>query len=313
MTNRETYAEICRKHPDIPVFAHPWWLDATGTQWDVVLSKKGDTIRGAWAHPMEQKLGVKIIRNPFFTPYLGPNVFYPADIKQTNRDSHEYDTVADLVQQMQPAPVWSLALQPGLKQAGIFCRAGLQQTVQQTFIIDITADEATLLGNMKESLRKNIRQAATEVSIAAGNDMLPQLHTYYNNMLHRKGKGAYISQQQLQGLLDACIANNAGTLWVAKTGDTIHGILWHVWDARCSYGLCLGQNPASDNYKAMSLLLWHAIKAAKKMGHTCFDLEGSMDEGVERFYRNFGGQRELYLILSKNTSRTWKLKQMLRG
>lgn len=313
MTNRELYIQICRDHPGVPVFARPWWLDATGTNWDVAISRKGDMIRGIWAYPIEQKLGVTLIRNPFFTPYLGPSVFFPTDIKEANKDAFEYETIADLLQQLPPAQVWALAVQPELKQAGLFKRAGLQQSVQQTFLIDLAADEATLLSNMKESLRKNLRQAAPEVNIIADNSLLPQMYVYYNSMLTRKGKGSYVAQAQLQRLHDACVANNSGTLWVAKTGDTIHGILWHVWDGHTSYALSVAQNPDSDNYKAMSLLLWHAIKEAKKMSHTHFDFEGSMDEGVERFYRNFGGMRALYLILSKNTSRIWKLKQMLRG
>ena len=61
----------------------------------------------------------------------------------------------------------------------------------------------------------------------------------------------------------------------------------------------------------MSLLLWHAIKEAKKRGNKTFDLEGSMDEGVERFFRNFGAGRALYIVLHKNDSLLWKLKKMI--
>ena len=42
-----------------------------------------------------------------------------------------------------------------------------------------------------------------------------------------------------------------------------------------------------------------------------FDFEGSMDPGVEKFFRNFGGMRELYLVLRKNESLLWKLKERL--
>jgi lipid II:glycine glycyltransferase (peptidoglycan interpeptide bridge formation enzyme) len=72
------------------------------------------------------------------------------------------------------------------------------------------------------------------------------------------------------------------------------------------------QKPGNDNYKAMPALLWHCIKEAKARCNTYFDLEGSMDPGVERFFRGFGGNRELYLVLQKNDSLLWKLKQMLR-
>ena len=47
------------------------------------------------------------------------------------------------------------------------------------------------------------------------------------------------------------------------------------------------------------------------MGISQFDLEGSMDDGVERFFRNFGGDRVLYMVLMKNKSFIWRLKQMI--
>jgi lipid II:glycine glycyltransferase (peptidoglycan interpeptide bridge formation enzyme) len=62
----------------------------------------------------------------------------------------------------------------------------------------------------------------------------------------------------------------------------------------------------------MPALLWHCIKEAKARGNACFDMEGSMDQGVERFFRGFGGQRELYLTLQKNDSLIWKLKSLVR-
>jgi lipid II:glycine glycyltransferase (peptidoglycan interpeptide bridge formation enzyme) len=110
----------------------------------------------------------------------------------------------------------------------------------------------------------------------------------------------------------ACEANDAATLWVAKSADKIQAIVWQVWDNRCSYYFMGGQNHEGNSYKAMSLLLWQAIKEAKRRGHSTFDLEGSMDEGVERFFRNFGGNRSLYVVLQKNDSLLWKMKQMVR-
>lgn len=313
MNNKTLYKTICEQHPEIPVCAQYHWLNAVCGQWDVAIARKGDNVRGVWAYPLEQKAGVALVRNPFFTPYLGPTVFFPHDMKESNRDGYEHEIIAELLKQMPKADVWSLSVQPGLKQAGLFKQHGLEQTVQQTFLIDLQQDETMLLGNMKDSLRKNIRQAQKEMTISAEPSALPALYSFYSAMLARKKKAPYMSQAAMQQLLDACTANDCGTLWVAKTGDTIHGILWHVWDGQCGYALSMGQNPESDNYKAMSLLMWHAIKESKRMGQQIFDCEGSMDPGVERFYRTFGGRRELYLVLSKNESAVWKLKQLIRG
>ena len=111
--------------------------------------------------------------------------------------------------------------------------------------------------------------------------------------------------------MDACKKHDAASLWVAKDGDIIQAIVWQVWDDNCSYYFMGGQNPEAGGYKAMSLLLWHGMKEAKKRGQKTFDLEGSMDEGVERFFRSFGGTRALYLILHKNESLLWKMKNLI--
>lgn len=313
MNNKEKYIAICDSNPSIPVFAQYWWLNVVCPGWDVAIVYKGDRLAGTWAYPVEQKAGVTLIRTPFFTPYLGPFVFFPADIKDSNRDGYEYETIQELLKQIKKADVWSLAMPPGLQQAGLFRQNGMQQSVQQTFIFDLLNDEPALLANMKESLRKNIRQAEKDITITNEPGKTALLCEFYTQLLQRKGKQAYTPAHMLTTLVNESVAHSAGALWVASTGDVVHGVLWHVWDGRCGYNLCLAQNPASDNYKAMSLLIWHAIKASKTMGHISFDLEGSMDEGVERFYRTFGGIRTLYMILNKNESLLWRLKQLLRG
>jgi hypothetical protein len=313
MTSKEQFIQLCHHQP-VQLFAQPWWLDAVCDSWDVALVKKGDKVIGAWPYPLEKKLGVSLLRTPLLTPYLGPQVFPPSDLKESNRDSFEHETVAALMAQLPPARFWHLNLPPGMKQAGLFKKYGLHSHVQQTFLLDLAVDEATLLGNMKDTLRRNLRAAEAEITIGNDPTQLAQLYAFQKHTLGRKGSALPYTVAYLQCIMDACLAHNACALWIARDKDgTIQAMVWQVWDAHRSYYFMGGQNPEGNNYKAMSLLLWHAIKEAKKKGNTTFDFEGSMDEGVERFFRNFGGTRALYIILNKNTSPIWKLKQAILG
>ena len=246
------------------------------------------------------------------TPYLGPVVFYPADIKESNADRFEHETVAELIKQLPDAKVWHLAIQPGIKQAGLFRNNNLIIAAQQTFLLALDKGEETLLANMKDTMRRNIRQAEKEVTISNAAECLPDLYSFQKNTLAQKGLSPAYSFKDLGKIMDACLAHNAAALWVAKAGQEIQAIVWHVWDKQRSYYLMGGQNQEANSYRAMSALIWHVMKEAKKMGHTTFDLEGSMDEGVERFFRGFSGQRELYLVLQRNDSLLWKLKKMIR-
>lgn len=312
MSNKETYISLCGTRHGIPVFAQPWWLDAVCHKWDVAITKKGDQVAGAWPYPVEKKIGVSLLRTPMLTPYLGPLVFFPHDLKESKADSYEHEIIAGLIKQLPNAPVWHLAIQPGIKQAGIFRQCDLHVQVQQTFLLELDEEEETLLANMKDALRRNIRQAESEVTITNSPEHLKDMFAFQKNTLSRKGKSFIYSLSDLQKIMDAALAHNCTALWVAKTADgNIQAIVWTVWDDKTSYYFMGGQNPDTNSYRAMSLLLWHTMKQAKNRGNSTYDLEGSMDEGVERFFRNFGGDRALYIVLMKNKSVLWKLKQMI--
>jgi len=312
MSNKDIYEKICSQNKEIPVFAQPWWLDAVCKNWDVAISKKGDYIAGAWPYPIEKKIGVVLMRTPMLTPYMGPQVFYPNDLKESNYDSFQHETIADLIKQMPNAPVWNLAIQPGIKQAGLFKQNKLEPKVQQTFLLELKEDEKTLLDKMKEGVRRNVRIAESEVTITNSPEHLKDIFKFQKNTLTKKGKTFKYSLKDLQKIMKAGQDNNSSALWVAKTPEKkILAIVWHMWDAKCSYYFMGGQNPEANSYRAMTLLLWHSMKHAKNQGNTIFDLEGSMDEGVERFFRNFGGDREIYIVLMKNKSLLWKLKMAL--
>ncbi len=312
MSNKEIYKKLCGNRKDIPAFSQPWWLDTVCNEWDVAITMKGEHVAGAWAYPLEKKIGVTMVRTPMLTPYLGPLVFFPHDLKESKQDGYEHETISDLIKQLPDAPVWHLSLQPGMKQAGLFKQHKLHSQVQQTFLLELREDEETLLNNMKDAVRRNIRIAESEVAITNDPEHLKDLYKFQKSTLAKKGKNFPYSLKDLQRIMDAGMANNATALWVAKTADkTIQAIVWAIWDEKTTYYFMGAQNPDTNSYRAMSLLLWHSMREAKRRGNTQYDLEGSMDEGVERFFRNFGGDRALYIVLLKNRSLLWQLKKLV--
>ena len=316
VTEKELFITICRENPAaLPVFTQCWWLDAVcddKADWNVALTMKGDQVTGIWPYMLSERLSISMMRNPRLTPYLGPHVFFPPDIKASNRDSYEYDVMEQLLDALPDADVWGLSLTPGLKQAGLFRRAGLKIEVQQTFLCSLEEDEGPIFQHFKEPLRRNLRAAEKALTISAEPETVGMLYAFQSATLAEKRVAQPYTEAHMQTLLDACVANDAGTLWVAREGDQVQAIIWNVWDAETSYYFMGGKNPATDNYKAMSALLWHCIREAKARGNKTFDFEGSMDAGVERFFRAFGARRELYLILKRDGHWLWKLMGALR-
>ena len=314
MTEKEIFRAICAQNPaSIPVFMQCWWLDAVCDAWDVAMTLKGDQVTGVWPYSIEEKWSIAFRRNPRLTPYLGPHIFYPSDIKESNKDSHEHDVIEQLIAKLPDADVWRLAQYPGLKQAGLFRHYGLKIEVQQTFLLSLTEPEDTLFHDFKEPLRRNIRAAEKEITISADPSCIQELYDFQKATLFRKRVNQLHTLEDMQRLLKPCLEHNQGTLWVARKEGVVQAVIWNVWDDKCSYYFMGAKNPEVDNYRAMSALLWYAMREAKQRGNILFDMEGSMDPGVERFFRNFRGKRELYLVLRKESHWLWKLKRLVKG
>ncbi len=313
MSEHSALQKINAKHT-IPVFCQKWWLDIIAPNYDFVFAEKGDEITGLWAYQTETKMGVKLMRTPLLTPYLGPVVFYPGDLKPAAADNFQHEVVGALYKKLPPVEVMNLNIAPEIVQVGLFKNNGLNCTARQTFYIDLNQGEETIFADFKESTRRNIKQGEKSISVLRDDSLLPLLFNFYEHTLTgKKGKSVHFDYNLMQRLYSACTENNAGCVWVAKSGDDVLAMIWQVWDKEKSYYLMGAKNNLQNENNAMPCLLWHAIKHAKTLGCTTFDFEGSMDPGVERFFRTFGATRKMYLQLTKNTSKVWKLKELLRG
>lgn len=313
MNLKQQYRDFCSKQGDIPLFLQDWWLDVVCSDWDVAIVMNGDQVSGIWPYPIEQKAGVTLHRNPALTPYLGPYVFYPHDLKDSKRDNFEHEVVAELLSQIRATKVWWLALLPNQKQVGLYNASGFDIQPRQTFIMPLQDTEEEIFSRLHEDYRRNIRKAESEMTIEHDPGLLPSLWQYQKATLDRKDVNMHFSVEQLQKLFDACLQRNCTALWVAKKAGEVQAILWHIWDGVRAYYLVGSKNPATKDNRAMTALIWKAISESKKMGKYSFDFEGSMDPGVEKFFRNFGAERTLYLVLQKNDSLLWKLKEKIKG
>lgn len=311
MTNKETYRLFCASGAAVPVFLKDWWLDAVCPDWDVAITKNGDAISGVWPYRVERKINVTILRDQVLTPYMGPYVFYPADLKASKRDSFQHETLTNLLEAMPDVKVWHVSTLPGLKQAGLLTEFEFDIQLRQTFIMPLHEPMEDIFSRLHEDYRRNVRKADKELTITNEPEMLHQLWGYQKSTLDRKQVRTLFTQQQMQTIFEACISHDSAALWVARRDDEIQAIMWHVWDENQAYYLMGSNNPQSKDNRSMTALVWNAIKQSKLMGKSGFDFEGSMDPGVEKFFRNFGGMRELYLVLRKNESLLWKLKERL--
>jgi hypothetical protein len=94
-----------------------------------------------------------------------------------------------------------------------------------------------------------------------------------------------------QNLLELFQVRNAN-------GELVAAALTGTFAGKTSY-LMSAQSPVAQGSGAMNLCLAKAIESACSKSQI-FDFEGSMIEGIEAFFRGFGGRPEPYLIIEKN-------------
>jgi hypothetical protein len=281
--------------------------------WEVTLAYNGEALAGAWPYFPTQKWGISFWRNPPLTPYLGPQIYFPPNLKVRNRERFAHRTTEALLKQRTPLPhVCAVGLEPAFKRAGLLKRSGFEVAARQTFLLKLDADPVTLLTQTDEDLLRRLRRSAAGLQICEAPELAGQLWVGQEETLQRKGAGRPAHNRALlERAVAASVANGQGMLWAAREGETLSALLWTVWDTDQTY--YLGSTQFSGGHPdAVIKLLWHAIEAAHHRGNATFDFEGSMDAGIEHFFRGFGGQLETYLVAKRNASLLFKARALLR-
>lgn len=312
MSRQLIYRQVSEAH-SLPLFFQPWWLDITALHWDAAIAEdKG--ILAVWPYTVEKKAGIAIIRNPLLTPYLGPCFFLPEyerEMKRLNKEDKIYNSFWE---QLPDWDFFEVQCLPGYNNFLPFHHKGFTHTQRITYRIDLKAAETEIFGSMDASKRTHIRNAEQDLKIADGISGIHDFYKAHKETLVRKGEAYPYSAAYFEKLIKTCMERNAGTLNVAinTNGDTSAWV-FTAHDAETMYLLLSAANKSAMHNGAVSLLIWEAIKHAKSLGLKVFDFEGSMDTGIEMFFRSFGGKRVSYLSCTSNKSKLWRLKRALLG
>lgn len=185
-------------------------------------------------------------------------------------------------------------------QAGGWRFSADQIQFRNTVLVDLTADEETILARMKQKTRYNIRLAARKgVSVrTATPDDWPLLYRMYAETAARDGflirPEAYY--RTVWQTFTAAEDPHAEALLAEVAGEPVAG-LWLFTFGERSYYFYGMSRPLHREKMPTYLLQWEAMRRAKARGCTVYDLWGAPDVfdesdrmwGVYRFKSGFGG------------------------
>ena len=303
------------------IFQSPWWLDATAGKgnWGIAEVKQDGQVVASMPWVLKQNsLGMIILSQPALTQTLGPWIAEPSmKTKYATRLAREKDLMGALIDQVPQYHVFRQNFSPEITNWLPFYWRGFQQTTRYTYRLNSLADTQSLWKNFQENTRCEIRKAEKKgISVEATDDIESFLDVNEKTFL-RQGMKLPYSRDYVRRLYSACLANNAGKIFLAKEPDgRVHAGNLIVWNQHCAYYLMGGGNPCLRNSGAASLAMWHAIQYAVTVSQI-FDFEGSMIESVERFFRAFGAIQTPYFSLthipSKRAAMALGLRSTLRA
>jgi hypothetical protein len=313
---KQLYADFIKKWHCLSVFHQPAYLDtmASPANWHPLLyhGASGE-VQAVWPLTFTTRWGIRIIRNPPLTPWLGPLIRYPEGATSLQRYQLECKVYKHFAETVPNVPFFRQRFAPEVRNGLPFQWAGFEQQVRYTFRLDLNHPIEVLWQGLKPTLRNRIRKGQQRLQLQEGGDWA-QLYRDLQATLARQGQSLGVGREKWEALSGYLHQASAGQLHAAvdEKGEVVAQVLL-VWDNSVSYALVIASKggAASTSY-TMPALLWHCILWSKAKGLRIFDFEGSMLPGPARFFATFGAYMQPYYQFTKYKNRLWEALALFR-
>ena len=261
------------------IFHEPWWLDAaTGGNFDFVEVSSGGRVTGRLPFSLTTHFGVRTIRMPDLTYFLGPGIDEGEGSPNT-RFLKRLEITRELLRRLPSASWQYIKCHRGIDDAVAFQESGFRTYVQFTHEV-LPDDEEVLWRNMRNKTRNVIRRAE-ELTVTEMTDPSEFIRLYDRN-LELNGRRNALRSARWNKLISACLVRGCGRILAAHKNNQVMAANFCVWDKRSAFYLLSTRRHDSGN-GAASLLVWEAIKDSARRG-LIFDLAGVGDRGSVLLY-----------------------------
>jgi peptidoglycan pentaglycine glycine transferase (the first glycine) len=188
-----------------------------------------------------------------------------------------------------------------------------------TRIIDLSADEDALYGDLRKKWRQYVNKARTGGVrvVDAGPERLEEFYAIYRETADRAGF-LIRALSAYRDVWDAYAPDGRARLLFAELPDgTPAATLFLVRSGSRVVEPYGGMTQAGADSRANYLLKWEAIRTSKAAGATSYDMWGLAHPGIAHFKTGFGGREVRYigawdLVLDRVGRRTYSLAVQAR-
>lgn len=313
MNNKDKYRKLCEKDKTVPIFSQPWWLDTVcaGTDnWDVVIFEKGGQLLGALPYFVKRKYGFTILTSPKLTQTLGVWLA-PSKTKYANKLKKEKEIMQGLISSLPKYHIFFQSFHNSITNWLPFYWKGFEQTTKYTYVIEDLTNIDSVWNATNPNIKTDVRKARKILEVVS-DISFEEFYRVISLTYKRQNLEITYSFDFLKKVFDETLKHDSGKIFCAvdAQGNT-HAVVFLIWDENTAYYLIGGADPELRNSGAASLCVWEAIKFSATVSQT-FDFEGSMVEGIERFFRGFGAKQKPYSRIMKFNSIFFGLYYYLR-
>lgn len=270
-----------------------------------VFAENGD-LTGGFQIVEERRFGIRILRNPPFTPVCGPlfviKAQHPIAVLEARRKVAEA-MVAFLI--AQPRCVISLSLDHQVHDVMPFCWQGFKATPRYTYQIDLRQPLETIVKGFSPARRNDIAKAGRDGLIVEPAGEMEVVAALVKQSFGRNT--ARLDAAVLEAILFRYATPYNSFGFVTRRGSRPIACTFLVHDQETAYYLLGGYAQEDRHHGAGAMAIMESIREAKRRGLATFDFEGSMIPAIERFFRGFGGSLVHYFTVS----RAWLPFEML--
>lgn len=313
MISKKRYRLLCKDEQIHPIFIQDWWLDAVCGEenWNVAVFEKDHKIIAALSYYLKKRGLYRGIQLPPFTPHLGPFLRYPERQTSSERLSFEKQALTQLIEQLPSVDYFTLSFSPLLTNWLPFYWKGYSQTTKYTYILENINDIDGLVLGFSYAKQKNLKRAKNLLQVNYGLSY-EDFYRHHKKSLAKMGEKINYSADLLKRIFKAATDHQSGTsLYTFDQTGNIHSALFLVWDCHTTYNLISTIDPDFRSSGSVALLIREGLQFAASKSRQ-FDFEGSMIEGVENSFRQFGAQQTPYFKVMKYPSLLARMAKALQ-
>lgn len=193
--------------------------------------------------------------------------------------------------QQQPATGWLADVA-----AAGFRRSGNTGLIPRTLIIDVTADDDTLMKGLSSSTRQNVRKSFRAADVRFGEvtldaDLAAVLDI--NRATAERADFAVHDDDYHRGIRD--LLGPKSRLLAAWEGDELVAFVWLVVSGSTAFELYGGVNPRGMKLRLNYGLKFYAMTQMREAGVSRYDFNGLLNDGISDFKRQFAHHEDLMI------------------